>query len=344
MNKNIRFKPYLHILQTEQIMHVIKTLHEEVQVPGGSLFNLLIETVNNFPDEHDLTQALVNKLATTEFVIKQLLNKLFELSVIEYYNAKLPEELFRYHRQLLLFDAISPQVQFENNYLFQERLNRTHILVIGIGGIGNFISTALVASGIKKITLVDFDEVEVTNLNRQILFTEQSLGKPKVHEAAKRLNELNSQCTVETLNLALHSKNEFEKLLLQIGDIDYVVLSADKPMDLVLWASELCKPYRFKYIKCGYMAYQGLIGPLLGYDTKHYEEIFESWSGDIDNQDALLKTHNENHIAPSMAASNAILANIAAWELIKDITGVSKSVLIEQRILFNLKTMEMTYG
>jgi hypothetical protein len=92
------------------------------------------------------------------------------------------------------------------------------------------------------------------------------------------------------------------------------------------------------------MAYQGLIGPLLGPETKRYEELFKSWSGEIDAQQEAVQRQNEQYIAPSMAASNAILSNIAALEMIKDITGTVPSVLLENRLLFNLKTMEMYYG
>ena len=206
------------------------------------------------------------------------------------------------------------------------------------------MATALAAAGAGKITLVDFDVVEESNLNRQILFSESDLGKNKVEAAGKRLKELNPDCEIVSLHAEINSLDKFEILLQERKDVNYIVLSADKPVDLVLWASALCKKYSYKYIKCGYMAYQGLIGPLLGYHTKPYEEIFQSWADNIRSQKDLIRNHNEEHMAPSMAATNAILANIAAWELIKDITEIVPSVLNEKRMLFNLKTMEMSYG
>lgn len=328
----------------EHLVNVVKTLQEGIQLPAGNFFNLLLESVSKFAWEDDLLNELKNKLGAEETIIKQLLEKLFDMAVLEYYEEEIPASLNRYHRQLLLFDAIDPKKSFAENFLVQEKLQQTHVLIMGIGGIGNFMATSLTATGVGKITLVDFDVVEETNLNRQVLFSESSIGKSKVHIAAKRLKELNSQCEINVLNKEIHSKEEFEKLLNESGNPAYVILSADKPVDLVLWASALCIQYQFRYLKCGYMAYQGLIGPLLGYDTKPYEEIFKSWADDIRSQSELVKLHNKTHVAPSMAATNAILANIAAWELIKDISGIRTSVLVEQRILFNLKTMEMVYG
>lgn len=344
VKKHIRIKSYLHILQNEQVVDCIKTLQEGIQLPAGNFFDVFLECISASSVEEEILMHLSFTLKVPEPVAKQLLEKLFDMNVLEYYEEEVPKQLNRYNRQLLLFDSINPKKEFDENYLQQQKLQQTHVLIMGIGGIGNFIATSLVAAGVGKITLVDFDVVEESNLNRQILFSENDLGKSKVEAAAKRLKELNSGCEINFLHREISSIEIFENLLNECNDVNYIVLSADKPVDLVLWASSLCKKYRFKYIKCGYMAYQGLIGPLLDYDTKPYEEVFKSWAEDIRSQNELIKAHNEKHIAPSMAATNAILANIAALELIKDMTGICKSSLLEQRILFNLKTMEMVYG
>ena len=159
-----------------------------------------------------------------------------------------------------------------------------------------------------------------------------------------RLREINPDCEINSINLKVTSPEVLEHLLETNNRVDYLVLSADKPIDIVLWASALCLKYKFKYLKCGYMCYQGLVGPLMGYHTKPYESVFESWADTISEQPEFVQTLNNAQLAPSMAATNGILANLAAWELIKDITGITPSVLTEKRILFNLKTMEMSYG
>ena len=82
----------------------------------------------------------------------------------------------------------------------------------------------------------------------------------------------------------------------------------------------------------------------MGQNTKTYEALFQSWAEEINSQNTVIQQQNDLYIAPSMAASNAILANIAALEMIKDATEICPSVLLEKRLLFNLKTMEMYYG
>jgi len=344
MERKLRIKKYLHILESSQVVDFIKTLYEGIQLPSANFFDVFLECIHTTGSEAELLSLLSEKLNVPVSAARQLLDKLLEMGILEYAGEEIPLPLNRYHRQLLLYDAVQPKKKFDENFQHQEKLRQTHILIMGIGGIGNFMATSLVASGVGKITLVDFDTVEQSNLNRQILFSENDLGKNKVDVAANRLKEMNSSCEIVALQRGVSSQRGFEILLEECRDVNYVVLSADRPVDLVLWASMLCKKYLFKYIKCGYMAYQGLIGPLLGYHTKPYEEIFLSWANSIRSQKEHIQEHNENHIAPSMAPTNAILANIAAWELVKDITGIAPSVLTEKRILFNLKTMEMIYG
>ena len=79
----------------------------------------------------------------------------------------------------------------------QERLKGSKVLIAGVGGLGNFVATELVLAGIGKITLVDPDVVEIHNLNRQFLFTEEDVGKPKAEIAAERLSRMNPEIKIE---------------------------------------------------------------------------------------------------------------------------------------------------
>lgn len=331
------------MLQRNAVVECIKTLDEAVKVPAGAFFDGFVETMQNLSDETEILAHLSAKFHLPPAITRQMLDKFFEFGILEYYHQPLPESLNRYHRQLLFFDCIDPQTDFEVNHARQEKLQQTHVMVLGVGGIGNFIAMALVAAGVGKITLVDHDVVETSNLNRQVLFDEQSVGNSKVDMAAARLKAMNAATAVFTRNMNITSPEILANLLQETGKVDYLVLSSDQPVDLVLWASALCEQFQFKYLKCGYMAYQGLIGPLLGPNTRRYEALFQSWAGEIQQQNQAIRQQNDQYTAPSMAASNAILANIAALEMIKDATAIIPSVLIERRLLFNLKTMEMYY-
>lgn len=95
----------------------------------------------------------------------------------------------RYCRHILL-----PQVQEEG----QEAIMASHVLVVGAGGLGSAVLPYLVAAGVGKITLFDHDTVDITNLQRQILHTENSVGQLKVESAKQQLTALNSQVEMTT--------------------------------------------------------------------------------------------------------------------------------------------------
>src|ERR1051325_6993770 len=102
------------------------------------------------------------------------------------------EERARYARHLALQDV---------GLQGQEKLKASRILIIGTGGLGSPAALYLAAAGIGTIGLIDFDNVDASNLQRQILFNEDSVGKPKIQEAKKRLTEFNSH-----LNFILHQE------------------------------------------------------------------------------------------------------------------------------------------
>ena len=100
------------------------------------------------------------------------------------------EQLLRYSRHLLLEEI---------DVAGQEKLLRSHALVIGAGGLGSAAAPYLAAAGIGHITLIDHDRVELTNLQRQIMHTEKSVGKSKVNSGKEFLRQLNSGIQIETI-------------------------------------------------------------------------------------------------------------------------------------------------
>jgi molybdopterin/thiamine biosynthesis adenylyltransferase len=100
------------------------------------------------------------------------------------------EQLLRYSRHLLLEEI---------DVAGQEKLLRSHALVIGAGGLGSAAAPYLTAAGIGHITLMDHDQVELTNLQRQIMHTEKSIGKSKVGSGKQFLEQLNAGIQIETI-------------------------------------------------------------------------------------------------------------------------------------------------
>ena len=107
----------------------------------------------------------------------------------------------RYLRQITL-----PEIGIAG----QQKLARGSVLIIGAGGLGSPAATYLVAAGVGRVGLVDFDDVDETNLHRQILYATSDVGRPKLDAAAARLRDLNPEVAVETHPARLSSENALE--------------------------------------------------------------------------------------------------------------------------------------
>ena len=107
-----------------------------------------------------------------------------------------------------------------------EKIRSARVAVIGLGGVGGYAVECLIRSGIEKIIIVDYDIVDVSNLNRQIISTTSNIGNYKVDEWNKRIKEINKNVEVTSLNMKLNLDNidklfdlEFDYLIDAIDDI-----------------------------------------------------------------------------------------------------------------------------
>jgi len=89
----------------------------------------------------------------------------------------------------------------------QKKISSASVLILGMGGLGCPLLTYLAASGVGKIGIVDFDKVEISNLNRQTLFNYKDIGKFKVNQAKKVINKINSRVKIITFKKKLTSEN-----------------------------------------------------------------------------------------------------------------------------------------
>src|SRR5688572_6891972 len=113
------------------------------------------------------------------------------------------EELARYNRHIII-----PGFGIEA----QQKLKDAKVLVIGSGGLGSPVLLYLAAAGVGTIGIVDFDVVDDSNLQRQVLFGVDEIGQPKVEAARKRLEALNPHITIKIYNTQLTSANALDIL------------------------------------------------------------------------------------------------------------------------------------
>ena len=147
-------------------------------------------------------------------------------------------DLRRYDRAVGYFRWLDLTPQ-PSSWQPQARLRDARVTILGTGGTGGtggIAALALTASGVGHLHCVDPDVVELSNLSRQVLYTEDDIGKPKADAAVTRLRQLNSD--VEITGQCLAAAGTEDVLGLAVG-CDVLLLAADRLPDLRIWANRL---------------------------------------------------------------------------------------------------------
>lgn len=105
-----------------------------------------------------------------------------------------------------------------------EKVKKLRILVVGLGGVGGYTVESLVRSGISEIILVDYDTISISNKNRQIIATDETIGMKKVDAFKHRIESISKSCRVVSLDTFLNEENIF---ILDQYSIDYIVDACD---------------------------------------------------------------------------------------------------------------------
>ncbi|OWL90746.1 molybdopterin-synthase adenylyltransferase MoeB [Halopseudomonas aestusnigri] len=124
------------------------------------------------------------------------------------------QQLLRYSRQILL-----PQIDIGG----QQRLLDSRVLIVGVGGLGSPVALYLAAAGVGELVLADLDQVDLSNLQRQIIHHAADIGRDKVASAAERVAAINPQVHCRTLPVALAD----DALLAAVADVDLVLDCSD---------------------------------------------------------------------------------------------------------------------
>jgi tRNA threonylcarbamoyladenosine dehydratase len=128
-----------------------------------------------------------------------------------------------------------------------DRIRRAHVCVIGLGGVGSWAVEGLARSGIGELTLVDLDDVCISNVNRQLHALDGEFGKPKVEVLARRVRAINPDCVVHSLQAFFLKSNAHEILRTRY---DYVLDAIDSPARKCLLIA-LCRESAIPVITTG---------------------------------------------------------------------------------------------
>ena len=162
-------------------------------------------------------------------------------------------ELLRYSKQIML-----PQIDIVG----QQKINDSKMLIIGMGGLGSPTALYLAAAGVGHIVIADFDQVELSNLQRQIIHSTSDIGDDKVNSAKAKLLELNPNITVTVFNEIMHSDN----LASLIKDVD-IVLDGTDNFESRFEINKACVECHKPLISAAVIRFEGQISVFKGYEV-----------------------------------------------------------------------------
>ena len=206
---------------------------------------------------------------------------------------------------------------FSENEL--KALQSKKVLIIGVGGVGQHISTYLVTNGIENITIVDFDKVEISNLNRQILLSEEDIGKSKVDVVKRALNAKNRDAKIKSLNVKLDRSNVNNIIT---AEYDVVVDALDNWEGKFLISDE-CHKKQLPFLHVGV---DGMSGQYCVFKEKSLRDILPS---------EVAKEVRDG----VMGSVVGTLSSMACTHLIHFLTGKAKT---DELISYNDESKEIT--
>lgn len=127
-----------------------------------------------------------------------------------------------------------------------QAIKKQKILLIGLGGVGSYALEALIRNGFSNITVIDYDKIDITNLNRQLITTSKNIGTSKVIAAILRAKEINSDIKIDGQDMRLTTENI--DMILKL-DYDYIIDACDS-LEVKFALMEKSLHYRYKLISC----------------------------------------------------------------------------------------------
>jgi len=214
------------------------------------------------------------------------------------------DELQRYDRQIMI-----KEIGEEG----QEKLKQARLFIAGAGGLGSPVAMYLTAAGVGTIRIVDYDRVELSNLNRQVLHWDEDIGKRKVRSAAEKLNKLNQKVQIEAIEEMITEANVSQL----VADSDMIVDAMDNlPMRYLLNKTAIEKDIAFFH------------GAIYGFEGRAMTIL--------PGKTACLRCLYHGVVTPEekfpvIGVAPAVIGAIQATEVIKYIVGIGK--LLTNRLL-----------
>lgn len=227
------------------------------------------------------------------------------------------EQLDRYARHIVLRDIGGSG---------QSRLLQSHVLLIGAGGIGCPAIQYLAAAGVGTISAVDDDIISLSNLQRQVLYSEAEIGQPKVDAAAKAVRRLNPDITFHAIKERITTHTSAEIL----EGVDVVIDGSDNFATRLI-VNDLCLAARVPLVSAAIGQFHGQIGTFRGWETD--APCYRCFVGDAHDPDDCDDCATQG----VLGAMCGLMGSFAAMEAIRALTGFGDNTKGKLHIFDGLK-------
>jgi molybdopterin/thiamine biosynthesis adenylyltransferase len=231
----------------------------------------------------------------------------------------------------------------DNRFGFQRKLLDARVTLLGLGGLGSHILLDLAAMGVGYVRVVEFDKVEISNLNRQILYRDADVGQPKIDLAAARVQEFNPRIHIDKMPKRIEGTQD---VLDAAAGADVVICVADRPkMELHHWVNEACLRTGVPLVSGGLDTQRATYFTIIPGKTG----CIECWLSQVSHTDTVSSTildqKRERGISGDRAAFVPLVTMTTGFligEFVRIITGLAEPVAAGRLIQLRFDDYEMT--
>ncbi|NCO11609.1 hypothetical protein CO038_01085 [Candidatus Pacearchaeota archaeon CG_4_9_14_0_2_um_filter_39_13] len=316
--KRIKLKPSMYVLKEERDRYkfVLTSRRKVLTYKVNSVVTEVISRLMQERDYSELVAELAEKHPREE--VELCLRSMESQGLLRIFSDDGIEPKFQ--RQIEFLDEFTKS--YEETLKLHQKLRSTRVTIFGLGGIGSWMANGLYQIGIGHMVLCDPDKVEISNLNRQLFFSEKDVGRDKVDVIEERIPDV----LIEKHKRFVSQEENLEDMI--IGS-DFIVNCADNPS--VQRTSEIIDSYATRFnipylVSGGYNLHLGMVGPIIipGKTATFAEFLRHQKENDVlSNLDKIKDIESTGNIGPIAGA----IANIQVMEIFKYLTGKGRANL-----------------
>ncbi|WP_173306448.1 ThiF family adenylyltransferase [Streptococcus sp. k-628] len=346
------FKKQLALIPYENKLSIGSTPGFALEISDDDhlVYNIL-KLCDGFHSEEDIADLLSVDFPTiTIREVSEILSELenypvvledFELTL----NSELtPNQIERHSRTMNFLSNFDASGNHKIDYM--KKIIDSNVLVIGLGGVGSSLVMNLSALGVGTIIGVDFDSVDLSNLNRQILYNESDIGKLKSECATNKISEFDSSIKFITYQLKVTSPADVEKLI-NDHEIDFVFCAADQPSIWIYkWINEACFKTGVAWLYGGNSEASSYFQTIIPeesscFNCRELNLKMKSSEGFVKYNEVLKNGYATQNNC--LAATSSCITSFMIFDFIRFITDIEKPRVLNKILTIDYRDYDISY-